>query len=95
MGDVGSLSIGALLFFIAYLLKIELFYAIMGMLFVIELASSTLQVSFYKAFKKRIFKMAPIHHHFEKCGISEVNVVRYFWLFSLLMSLIGFILILM
>ena len=95
MGDVGSLSIGALLFFIAYLLKIELFYAIMGMLFVIELASSTLQVSFYKIFKKRIFKMAPIHHHFEKCGISEVNVVRYFWLFSLLMSLVGFILILM
>ena len=81
MGDVGSLSIGALLFFIAYSLKIELFYAIMGLLFIIELTSTTLQILSYKLFKKRIFKMAPIHHHFEKCGWSETKVVGCFWAF--------------
>ncbi len=94
MGDVGSLSVGAFLFFISYMLKIELFYAIMGLLFIIELASSTLQVLFYKLFKKRIFKMAPLHHHFEKCGISETRVVKGMWLFSFITSLIGFTLIL-
>lgn len=95
MGDVGSLAIGALLFLIAYLLKIELFYAIMGLLFIIELASSTIQVLSYKFFKKRIFKMAPIHHHFEKCGWSETMVVKCFWAFSFIVSLIGFLLVLL
>jgi phospho-N-acetylmuramoyl-pentapeptide-transferase len=93
MGDVGSLTIGALLFLIAYLLRIEIFYAIMGLLFIIELASTTMQVLSYKLFKRRIFKMAPIHHHFEKCGWSEVTVVRCFWLFSFIVSLIGFLLL--
>ena len=95
MGDVGSLSIGALLFFIAYSLKIELFYAIMGLLFIIELTSTTLQILSYKLFKKRIFKMAPIHHHFEKCGWSETKVVKCFWTFSFLVSLCGFLLLLL
>lgn len=95
MGDVGSLSIGAFLFYIAYLLKIEMFYAIMGMLFIIELASSTIQVSAHIFFNKSIFKMAPLHHHFEKCGISETHVVKSFWLFSFITSLIGFTLILL
>lgn len=95
MGDVGSLSIGAFLFFIAYLLKIELFYAVMGMLFVIELTSTALQVFYHIAFKKRIFKMAPLHHHFEKCGINEVDVVKYFWIFSAFTSLVGFALVLL
>lgn len=95
MGDVGSLSIGALLFFISYLLKIELFYAIMGLLFIVELTSVTLQILSYKLFKKRIFKMAPIHHHFEKCGWLETKVVKYFWIFSFLVSMIGFLLLLL
>jgi phospho-N-acetylmuramoyl-pentapeptide-transferase len=87
--------LGALLFFIAYSLKIELFYAIMGLLFIIELTSTTLQILSYKLFKKRIFKMAPIHHHFEKCGWSETKVVRCFWAFSFLVSLCGFLLLLL
>lgn len=88
MGDVGSLMIGAVLFFIAFLLKIELFYAIMALLFIVELSSTFLQVLFYKITKKRIFKMAPIHHHFEKCGWSETKVVLNFWAFSLFCCLI-------
>lgn len=88
MGDVGSLMIGAVLFFISFLLKIELFYAVMALLFIVELASSFLQVLIYKITKKRIFKMAPIHHHFEKCGWSESKVVLSFWGFSLFCCLI-------
>lgn len=89
MGDVGSLFIGAILFFISFLLKIELFYAIMALLFIVELSSTFLQVFIYKITKKRIFKMAPIHHHFEKCGWPETRVVVIFWLFALLTALLS------
>lgn len=93
MGDVGSLFLGSSLFLLAYIMKIELFYAIMAMLFIIEISSTTIQVISYKLFQKRVFKMAPIHHHFEKCGYSEGVVTTYLWLFSLIFSSVGFILL--
>ena len=89
MGDVGSLMFGALLASISIILKQEFFYGIMGLLFVIESLSSILQVTSYKLTKKRIFKVAPIHHHFEKCGWSETKVTYIFWLFFLICSVIA------
>jgi len=89
MGDVGSLGIGAALGIIAIILKVELVFFIIALLFVIEAMSVILQVTSYKLRKKRIFLMAPIHHHFEKLGWSEVKVVKVFWLASLIFGLIG------
>ena len=89
LGDVGALGLGALLGISAICLHQELLLAIIGSLFVIEALSDMIQVFSYKCFKKRFFLMAPIHHHFEKKGWSEVKVVRCFWLYSLIMGLIG------
>jgi phospho-N-acetylmuramoyl-pentapeptide-transferase len=89
MGDVGSLAIGACLGTLAIILKKEIIFGIIGLLFVIETASVILQVASYKVRKKRIFLMAPIHHHFEKLGWSEQKVVRSFWLASLIFALLG------
>ena len=89
MGDVGSLSIGSVLGLIAIIIKQEFIFFIISLLFVIEATSVILQVSSYKLRKKRIFLMAPIHHHFEKLGWSEKRVVRSFWLTSLLFATIG------
>ncbi len=94
MGDVGSLMYGSFLGCMAVFLRYEIFYGIAGLLFVIEACSVILQVASYKLFKKRIFKMAPIHHHFEKLGWSERKVVLSFWGFSvfcLLIALFGII----
>lgn len=89
MGDVGSLAIGGSLGVLAVILKQEILFAIIGLLFVIEAVSVILQVTSYKLRGKRIFLMAPIHHHFEKKGWSEVKVVRIFWLASLIFAIIG------
>ncbi|MBU6339835.1 MAG: phospho-N-acetylmuramoyl-pentapeptide-transferase, partial [Rickettsiales bacterium] len=89
MGDVGSLAIGSTLGLIAIIIKQELVFFIISLLFVIEATSVILQVSSYKLRKKRIFLMAPIHHHFEKLGWSEKKVVRSFWTTSLLFATIG------
>lgn len=89
MGDVGSLMYGSLLGCMAIFLKQELFYAIIGLLFVIEALSVILQVSSYKIFKKRIFKMSPLHHHLEQSGLTEKKVVYLFWLFSIICGIIG------
>ncbi|MCE3255573.1 MAG: mraY [Rickettsiaceae bacterium] len=89
MGDVGSLGIGASLGVLAIILKKEILFGIIGLLFVIEAVSVILQVGSYKLRKKRIFLMAPIHHHFEKLGWSEKKVVRSFWLASLVFAVIG------
>ncbi len=86
MGDVGSLAIGASLGVLAIILKKELLFGIIGLLFVIEAVSVILQVGSYKLRKKRIFLMAPIHHHFEKLGWGERKVVRVFWAASLLFA---------
>ena len=89
MGDVGSLSIGASLGVLAVILKKELLFGIIGMLFIVEATSVILQVSSYKLRKKRIFLMAPIHHHFEKLGWGERKVVRFFWLISFIFACLG------
>jgi len=91
MGDVGSLAIGATLGIIAIIIKKELAFAIITLLFMIEALSVIIQVGSYKIWKKRIFLMTPIHHHFEKMGWSEQKVVKIFWLVSLLASIIGFV----
>ena len=91
MGDVGSLMYGAFLGSTAVMLRYEVFFAIAGLLFVVESSSVILQVTSYKIFKKRIFKMAPIHHHFEKIGWSERKVVLSFWAFSFICLIIAVI----
>lgn len=89
MGDVGALGLGASLGMIAIITRQEVLLAIIGALFVIEAVSDIIQVGSYKYRHKRVFLMAPIHHHFEKKGWSEVEVVRSFWAFAFVMGLIG------
>ena len=89
MGDTGSLSTGAALGTIALIIKHELVLAIVGGLFAIEAVSVIVQVLYYKRTKKRIFLMAPIHHHFEKKGWAEPTIVIRFWIISVLLAIIG------
>ncbi|WP_027389411.1 phospho-N-acetylmuramoyl-pentapeptide-transferase [Chrysiogenes arsenatis] len=89
MGDVGSLSIGASLGAVAVITKHEILLAIIGGIFVIEALSVILQVGSYKLRKKRIFKMAPIHHHFELSGLSESKVIVRFWTVAIILALVG------
>lgn len=90
MGDTGSLSIGALLGTMAVITKHELILVIIGGLFVLEATSVILQVGYFKYTKgKRIFLMAPLHHHFEKKGWAETTVVIRFWILSIIFALIG------
>lgn len=84
MGDVGSLAIGGVLALIAILLHVEWSLLIIGIVFVIETASVILQVGSFKIRKKRIFKMSPLHHHFEMSGWSEWKVVTVFWAVGLI-----------
>lgn len=86
MGDVGSLAIGGLIGITAIILKQEILLIIIGGIFVIEALSVIIQVISYKIRKKRIFLMAPIHHHFEKLNIPENTIVIRFWIISLLLS---------
>ena len=89
MGDVGSLSLGGALGIMAVISKNELLFAIIGGVFVIEALSVILQVASYKLRKKRIFKMAPIHHHFELLGWPEPKVIVRFWIISIFLSLLA------
>ena len=90
MGDVGSLSIGGVLGFIAVLAKQELLLTIVGGVFVFETLSVILQVGYFKfSGGKRIFRMAPLHHHFEHKGIPESKIVIRFWILSILMALMA------
>ena len=89
MGDVGSLSLGAILATIAVLLRLEFVYAIMGGVFVAEALSVMIQVFSYKMFGKRVFKMSPIHHHFEKEGWHESKIIVRFWVITFVLVLIG------
>ncbi len=91
MGDVGSLSLGALLGVIAILIREEFLLFIMGGIFVLETVSVVLQVGSYKWRGRRIFRMAPIHHHFEKGGWPEPRVMARFWIITLVLVLIGLI----
>jgi phospho-N-acetylmuramoyl-pentapeptide-transferase len=87
MGDVGSLALGGAIGTVAVLIKQELLLPFIGGVFVIEALSVILQVASYKLRKKRIFKMAPIHHHFELMGWSESKVIVRFWIASLVFAL--------
>jgi len=89
MGDTGSLALGGALGAIAIATKHEIVLAIIGGLFVVELLSVVIQVLYYKKTGKRIFLMAPIHHHFEKLGWGESQIVIRFWIISLILALVG------
>ncbi len=89
MGDTGSLALGGALATVAILLKLELLLVIIGGVFVIETLSVILQVASFKTTGKRIFKMSPLHHHYELSGWSEWRVVVTFWSVGLLLSILG------
>ncbi len=89
MGDTGSLSMGAGLGAIAVVVKHELVLAIIGGLFVLETVSVIVQVVSYKLTGKRVFAMAPLHHHFEKKGWSEPTIVIRFWIIAVILALVG------
>lgn len=89
MGDTGSLALGGVLGAIALMVKHELVLAIIGGLFVLETVSVIVQVVSFKLFGKRVFAMAPLHHHFEKKGWSEPTIVIRFWIIAVILALIG------
>src|SRR5262245_30970741 len=89
MGDTGSLALGGLLGTVAVATKHEIALAIIGGLFVLEAVSVIVQVVSFKLTGKRIFKMAPIHHHFEQLGWTESQIVIRFWIISIVLALIG------
>lgn len=94
MGDMGSLGIGGGIAAVAILTKTELLLVIIGGVFVLEMLSVIIQVGSFKLRKKRVFKMSPIHHHFELSGWSEWKVVTVFWGVGILFALIGIWLVL-
>lgn len=89
MGDTGSLALGGLLGTIAVAGKQEILLAIIGGIFVIEALSDIIQVFWYKRTKRRVFLMAPIHHHFEQLGWKETKVVMRFWIVGTLLAALG------
>ena len=89
MGDTGSLSLGGSLGAVGIISKHEIVLAIIGGLFVLETASVIIQVISFKLTGKRIFRMAPLHHHFEKKGWAESTIVIRFWIISIILALIG------
>jgi phospho-N-acetylmuramoyl-pentapeptide-transferase len=89
MGDTGSLALGGALGAIAVATKHEIVLGIVGGLFVVEALSVIIQVVYFKATGKRVFLMAPIHHHFEKKGWAEPQIVIRFWIISLVLAVIG------
>jgi phospho-N-acetylmuramoyl-pentapeptide-transferase len=89
MGDTGSMALGGTLGFIAVLVKQELILVIAGGIFVIEAASVVIQRYYYKMTKKRVFKMAPIHHHFELSGWAEPKIIVRFWIISIVLAIVS------
>jgi len=89
MGDTGSLSAGGALGTVAVIAKHELVLAIVGGLFVLETVSVIVQVGSYKLLGRRVFAMAPLHHHFEKKGYAESTIVIRFWIVAVILALIG------
>jgi phospho-N-acetylmuramoyl-pentapeptide-transferase len=90
MGDVGSLSLGGALGTLALVTKQELLLAIVGGIFVLETVSVIFQVGWFKVSNgKRIFRMAPIHHHFELQGWAEPKVIVRFWIISIILALVA------
>lgn len=91
MGDTGSLALGGAIGSIALLLKMPIIVVIVGGIYVFEAASVIIQVISFKTRGKRVFKMAPVHHHFEQLGWSEVKVVRVFSLITIALCIIGYV----
>ena len=89
MGDTGSLAIGGLLAASAMILKQEILLVLIGGVFVMELLSVVIQVTSFKATGKRLFRMSPLHHHFELGGMKETNVVLMFWCIGLIFAVVG------
>lgn len=90
MGDTGSLALGGFVAGTAYMLQMPLFLLIVGLIYVVEVLSVMIQVTYFKvSHGKRIFKMAPIHHHFELCGWSETRVVAVFSIITAILCLIA------
>jgi phospho-N-acetylmuramoyl-pentapeptide-transferase len=89
MGDTGSLALGGTLGAIAVAIKHEIVLAVVGGLFVLETLSVIIQVVSFKWTGKRVFKMAPLHHHYEQKGWKESTVVIRFWIISVILALIG------
>ena len=90
MGDTGSLALGGFVASTAYVLQMPLFIIIVGLIYLIEVLSVVIQVAYFKKTGgKRIFKMAPIHHHFELCGWSETKVVAVFSIVTAILCLIA------
>jgi len=87
MGDIGSLALGGIVGLLAILTKHEILLLISGAIFVVEALSVILQVLSFKLRGKRIFKMAPIHHHFEMLGLSESKIIIRFWIVSIMLML--------
>ncbi len=91
MGDTGSLALGGFVCAMAYMLNMPLFIPIIGIIYAVELVSVVLQVSYFKiTHGKRIFKMTPIHHHFELCGWSEPRIVAVFTIITILACVVAF-----
>ena len=94
MGDTGSLALGGGVAAAAIVMKLELLLLVIGLLYVIEALSVVMQVGYFKmTHGKRIFRMAPIHHHYEKGGMSETGVVKMFWAFTAVCSIIGILIL--
>ena len=91
MGDTGSLALGGALATIMMVLKTPLVVLIVGGIYVAETLSVVIQVTSFKLTGKRVFKMAPLHHHFEQCGWSEVKIVTVFSIITLILCIIGFV----
>ena len=89
MGDTGSLALGGALGSIAVAVKHEIVLAIVGGLFVLETVSVIVQVVSFKLTGKRVFRMAPLHHHFEQKGWAEATVVVRFWIIAVILALVG------
>jgi phospho-N-acetylmuramoyl-pentapeptide-transferase len=89
MGDVGSLALGAALGTIGLITRHEIVLAIVGGIFVVETLSVIVQVTSFKLIGKRVFRMAPIHHHFELKGWAEPKIIVRFWIISIILALIG------
>ena len=92
MGDTGSLSLGATLATISVYLNKIYIIPISSLIFILETLSVIIQVLYYKKTKKRIFLMAPLHHHYEKKGIKEYRIVSYVWLYGFILSIISILL---
>ena len=91
MGDTGSLALGGFVASSAFMMQMPIFIAIVGLIYLVEVLSVIIQVTYFKTGGKRFFKMAPIHHHFELCGWSETRVVGVFSIITAILCLIAYL----